>query len=324
MGEPQTSLSIPGIGPVAKALQQIAPALASALPSHMKAERMIRIALTALRKNPKLGQCDLKSFIGAVMQAAQLGLEPDGTLGEAYLIPYGRECQLQCGYKGLMKLARQSGQISTIVARAAHALDGFEFSFGLFEVLTHIPSRAAEPGALTHVYAIARMKDGGVQMDVMSVADVNKIRDGSQGYQNAQRYDKPTPWETHYDEMAKKTVLRRLCKMLPASVELARAVALDEAADAGVGQGMADVLAIEGIEVPNGDLPADAVAGPNGPEPALPEGKRMKLGGASAQRERKMTVETPPAEAPPGPTTAPAAPPGQSAGPLFDEPGSAG
>lgn len=300
MGEPQTtSLSIPGIGPVAKALAQIQPALAAALPTHMKAERMVRIALTALRKNPKLGQCDLKSFIGAVMQAAQLGLEPDGTLGEAYLIPYGQECQLVPGYKGLLKLARQSGQISTVVARVVHARDEFKFSFGLAEVLIHVPSDDPDPGALTRVYAIARMRDGGVQVDVMSAYEVNKIRDGSQGYQNAKRYNRPTPWETHVEEMWKKTALRRLCKLLPASTELARAVAMDEAADAGVGQGMADVLALEGIEVPGGDFPAEAGAPP-------PEGKRMKLGSGT----RKMTVETPSGDELKGgtPAAAPSAP----------------
>jgi recombination protein RecT len=301
-------LTIPGIGPVAKALMQIQPALAAALPTHMKAERMVRIALTALRKNPKLGQCDLKSFIGAVMQAAQLGLEPDGTLGEAYLIPYGQECQLVPGYKGLLKLARQSGHVSTIVARAVHSRDHFEFSFGLKEVLEHIPTRDREPGDLTHVYAIARLKDGGIHLDVMSVHEVNRIRDNSQGYQNAKRYNRPTPWTDHYDEMAKKTVLRRLCKLLPASTELARAVAMDEAADAGVGQGMADVLALEGIEVPGGDFPAE----PGAPPPE--EGKRMKLGGTRKQ----MNIETP-APPPAGPAAAPSAP---DLAP--DEPGSQG
>lgn len=279
------ALTVPGMGPVAAALKQIAPSLAAALPSHMKAERMIRIALTALRKNPKLGQCDLKSFIGCIMQAAQLGLEPDGLLGEAYLIPYGQEAQLVVGYKGLLKLARQSGLISTITARAVHAHDRFVFEFGVHERLEHTPTQAAEHGELTWVYAIARMRDTGVQVDVMSRADVEKIRDKSQGYQSAKKYKKDSPWDTHFDEMAKKTVLRRLCKLLPSSIELQRAVALDEMADAGVGQGMSDALAIEGIEIPELDE-------------APIEGRRMPL------KPRTMTIETPAPEQAPEPAPA--------------------
>lgn len=262
----------PGVVNVQRALREIQPALAAALPSHLKSERMIRIAMTAIRKNRALLNCDLRSFVGAILQAAQLGLEPDGVLGEAYLIPFGKECTLIPGYKGLLKLARQSGQISSITARAVHAKDEFVFEFGLQEDLKHVPSREEEPGPLTDVYAIARLKDGGVQVDVMTSADVNRIRDKSQGYQNARRFNKPTPWDEHYDEMAKKTVIRRLCKLLPASVELARAVAIDEAADAGVGQGMADALALEGIEITNGDYPIEGSAPP--PEE---QGKRMKL-----------------------------------------------
>lgn len=270
------ALTVPGLEPVANALKRIQGSLAAALPAHIKAERMIRIVLGSIRKTPRLAECELRSLLGAVMVSAQLGLEPDGTLGEAYLVPYGKECQLIPGYKGLMKLARQSGQVSSIAARAVHERDHFLFEFGLNEKLEHRPYAGGDsPGELTWVYAIARLRDGGVHLDVMSRADVEKIRDKSQGYQAAKKYNKQTPWDDHFDEMAKKTVVRRLCKMLPSSVELSRAVAMDEAADRGVGQGLTEALAMDGIDVP-------LIEGE-----AAPEGKRMALGG----RRKQMTIE---------------------------------
>jgi recombination protein RecT len=209
--------------------------IALALPRHLSADRMLRIAMTSIRRTPKLASCSQQSLLGAIMQAAQLGLEPDGVLGHAYLVPFKDEVQLIIGYKGLIDLARRSGQISTIFARVVHAADQFEFSYGLDETLQHIPTRDADPGELVTVYAVARLKDGGQQFEVMTKREIDQIRAQSRAADDG-------PWVTHYEEMAKKTVLRRLCKMLPASVELARAVALDERADLGLPQQLEDIV----------------------------------------------------------------------------------
>lgn len=200
--------------------------LAAALPKHLTADRMSRVALTELRKNPKLGQCETKSFLASLMVCAQLGLEPGNALGHAYLIPYGTEAQLIIGYRGMLDIARRSGQIVSISARTVHENDTFSYEFGLHEELKHVPA-SGERGNMTHVYAVARLKDGGIQFDVLSRLEVDKMKSQSKASRNG-------PWVTHYDEMAKKTAIRRLFKYLPISVEMQRAVNVDEGADAGI------------------------------------------------------------------------------------------
>lgn len=255
--------------PVELMLEKMKGQFALVLPKHLTADRMVRIALTVLRKTPKLLQCDPQSFVGAVMVASQLGLEPDGMLGHGYLIPYGKEVQFVPGYKGLLELARRSGSIISISARVVRAKDDFFYQFGLHEDLKHVPCDDDDPGQMTHVYAVAHLKDGGHQMEVMPISEVKAIRDGSKGYQTAKQYGKDSPWDTHPEEMAKKTVLRRLCKMLPASTELARAVVLDERADAGIEQGNVFEVDQETGEV----LPAPVV-----------EGRRMPLKGSRSHQ----------------------------------------
>jgi len=212
--------------------------MALALPKHVTAERLARIALTEVRKNPKLLTCDQVSFMGAIMQCCQLGLEPGGALGHAYLIPFENrakgitECQFVVGYRGMIDLARRSGQILSLSARVVHLGDQFRFSYGLNETIEHVPGPDAGP--MTHVYAVAKLKDGGQQFEVMTRADVEEVRNGSHGYKAAVKYGKKDhPWMTNFDEMARKTVTRRLFKWLPVSVELATAVSLDEQGDHG-------------------------------------------------------------------------------------------
>lgn len=208
--------------------------IALALPRHMTPERMIRVCNTAVQKTPALLDCEPRSLMGAIIQASQLGLEPDGTLGHAYLIPFNNrktgkvECQFIPGYKGLIELARRSSQISTIYAHVVCENDEWDFSFGLEPTLTHRPTDG-EPGDPIAVYAVARLRDGGVQFEWMWKRQVEAIRGQS-------RAGNSGPWVTHWEEMAKKTALRRLCKLLPTSPELSRAVALDEAAEASVPQ----------------------------------------------------------------------------------------
>lgn len=225
----------------------------AALPKHLTAERFARIVLTEARKVPKLMQCDHMSLMGAVMQAAQLGLEVGAALGHCYLIPFERrfkdgnqwrtvtDAQLIIGYRGMLDLARRSGQIESIEARAIYEKDKFDIALGLESDLKHFPAwHEKDRGAPMFFYAVAKFRDGGRQFDVMSVNEIDAIRDASQGYKaavaNAEKYGKDrvdSPWVTHYDEMAKKTVIRRLFKYLPVSIEIQRAVGLDELGDMG-------------------------------------------------------------------------------------------
>ena len=201
--------------------------MALALPKHMTAERLARIALTEVRKNPQLAKADQASFLGAIMQCAALGLEPGGALGHAYLIPYGREVQFIIGYRGMIDLARRSGQILSIEAHVVHEADSFSCRLGLDPDLQHEPAWDAEdPGELRFVYAVAKLKDGGTQFEVMSRAQIEAIRKRSKASGNG-------PWKTDFEAMAKKTVIRQLFKYLPVSIELAQAVGYDEQADLG-------------------------------------------------------------------------------------------
>jgi len=237
--------------------------LAAALPRHMTADRMIRIVTTEIRKNPTLAKCDTQSFVGAVVQCSQLGLEPGGALGHAYLLPFEKrkkdssgnwftertDIQLIIGYRGMIDLARRSGQIISLSARAVREGDEFSYEYGLEEILHHKPGDD-DASPITHVYSVAKLKDGGVQFEVMSARQVNQIasqsksvkknKDGSIDWGSTN-----SPWATHWEEMAKKTVIRRLFKYLPVSIEMQTAVVLDEKAEANIDQDNASVLSAE-------------------------------------------------------------------------------
>lgn len=216
--------------------------MALALPKHMNADRLARIALTEIRKVPALAQCNQESFLGAIMQCAQLGLEPGNALGHAYLLPFGNgkardglaNVQLIIGYRGMIDLARRSGQIISISAHTVHQNDKFSYELGLNPDIKHVPADG-DRGEVTHVYAVAKLKDGGVQFEVMSRFDVEKVRKSSKASSNG-------PWVTHWEEMAKKTVCRRLFKWLPVSIEMQQAVTMDERAEAGIDQDNASVI----------------------------------------------------------------------------------
>lgn len=209
-------------------VNQMAPAIKKALPSVMTPDRFTRIVLTALSSNPELQACTPESFCGAMMTAAQLGLEPNTPLGQAYLIPYRNnrkgvtECQFQLGYKGLIDLAYRSGQIKSIQAQTVYSNDEFDYELGLEPKLYHKPAISQDRGEPVFFYAVFHTKDGGYGFDVMSVEDIRKHRD---------RYSKARnngPWKTNFEEMAKKTVLKQALKYAPLKTDFVREVNTDE------------------------------------------------------------------------------------------------
>ena len=202
-------------------------AIASRLPKHITPDRIIKVALTAVNRTPALLTCTRESLMLAVVQAAELGLEPGGALGEGYLVPYGNQAQFIPGYRGLISLARRSGQIVSVEAHPVYEGDCFTCSFGLNPTLEHTPNwDATETGRLKLLYAVARLKDGGVQYEVLTRAQIEAVRSRSKA-------SKSGPWVTGYDEMARKTAIRRLFKYLPVSVEMARALELQAGAESG-------------------------------------------------------------------------------------------
>ncbi len=200
------------------------PEMSKALPAHFDAERMGRIIVTILRTNPALMKCDPASFFGSVMTACQLGLEL-GPLGLAYLIPYKGQVTLQLGYRGLLELVDRSGRVDTVYAYPVYGGDEFRYSLGSKPEIIHNPCGESDPDKLTHVYAIAWLKDCAFpRIEVMSRQQVEAIRDRSSSVASG----KSSPWNTDFVEMARKTVLKRVTKTLPMSTEIRSAIAKDE------------------------------------------------------------------------------------------------
>lgn len=258
--------------------------LAAVAAKHMNPERMMRLMANALRTTPKLGECGPMSLLGAMMQCASLGLEPNTVLGHAYLIPFdetkwnsntkerekiGTNVQLIIGYKGLIDLARRSGHITSISANIHYSDDDlWEYEEGTEATLRHRPGPME--GEKLHAYAIAKFKDGGHAYVVLPWAQVMKIRDSSQGWKSALatavRYKKPnkdlevkSPWFTHEDEMAKKTAIRALSKYLPLSTEFRDAVEVDggNAAFADFAMNPTEGLNVEGSDYIDGEYSGD-------------------------------------------------------------------
>ncbi len=232
-----------------KLLQTYKPQIEAALPKHMTVDRMARIALTEFSRTPKLQECDPISFLGAVIMSSQLGLEI-GLCGQAYLVPFGKKVQLIPGYQGLMDLARRSGQVTVIAAHEVKANDKFSYQYGLVPALYHTPAMK-DRGETIYVYAVAQLKNGASDFEVMATEDVEKIR------QRAPSSKFTSPWNTDWDEMAKKTVIRRLCKRLPVSIELQNVIALDEMHEAGKSQPNANIITGEPDSYSIVDLPEE-------------------------------------------------------------------
>lgn len=216
-----SSMSIPDM------VKAMMPEIKKALPSVITPERFTRIALSALNNTPQLQSCTPISFLAALMNAAQLGLEPNTPLGQAYLIPYKNkgtlECQFQLGYKGLIDLAYRNGQMQTIQAQAVYENDFYDYEYGLEPKLVHRPA-SSERGELVYFYGVWRTINGGFGFSVMSKEDMDVY---------AKTYSKAfdtsySPWKTSYEEMAKKTVIKQALKYAPIKTDFQRALSTDE------------------------------------------------------------------------------------------------
>ena len=221
-------------------VKALAPEIKKALPSVITPERFTRMITTALSTNPKLGLCTPKSFLGAMMQAAQLGLEPNTPLGQAYLIPFKNkgidEVQFQIGYKGLLDLAYRSGEVDVIQSHVVYSNDTFECEYGLNPNLKHIPADG-DRGEPIKVYACFKTKSGGYGFQVMSMDEIKAhAKKFSQSY-NASY----SPWTTNFEEMAKKTVLKKVLKYAPLKSDFVRGVMQDETIKTEISEDMYEV-----------------------------------------------------------------------------------
>lgn len=237
----QASKAVAKGGPqnIKQLIMQMKPQIEKALPTVLTGERFTRMVLTAMSTNPQLAECTPNSFLGAMMQSAQLGLEPNTPLAQAFLIPYRNhgqlECQFQLGYKGLIDLAYRSGEIISISAHEVYENDEFEYELGLEEKLRHKPA-LKDRGDVILYYAVFRTKSGGSGFAVMSVEDIRK---------HMNQYSKAakggfSPWSTNFDAMAKKTVIKQVLKYAPIKTEFTRAVAADGTIKTSVTENMVD------------------------------------------------------------------------------------
>lgn len=266
--------------------------IALAVPKHLTPDRLVRVALTAFHRTPQLQKCAPLSILGCVIQAAELGLELSGPLGQAYMVPRynkkinGHEACFQVGYRGLIDLAMRSGRVDSMPLRIVYTNDLFEYAYGTRQYIRHVPSDDGPPAiqdvSLTYpdnvraVYCVLNLKGTKhPDFEVMTTMQVEAHRqrfapDSYKGF---------SPWLTNWDAMAMKTPCRKLAKRAPVSVEFQQAAILDEYAEAGVSQALSmDIAGPGAIEAGEGT-------------PRLPNRAAEVLGKAG-----RKSVDVPPAE----------------------------
>ena len=216
------------------ALMERRDALMAILPATMDYERFRRVATMTVAKNPNLLECEAGSLVLGIMEAAELGLEPTGTLGRAYLVPYNenvgtkqnpkwiKRAQLQIGYLGLAELARRSGVVRAAEARLVYTGDDFDVVMGTAKAVVHHPHYlTSAPSDILFAYALVWFQDGTWDYDVMPKVEIDLIRARSKAANNG-------PWVSDYGQMAKKTVLRRLLIRQPLTIETIEAISRDD------------------------------------------------------------------------------------------------
>lgn len=276
---------------VSKLLNSYQEQIAKALPKFMSPKVFIQAVMTFMMKKPELMECTPHSLISCVLTSCHLGLIFDDFLGEAYLISFNntkkrvKEAQFIPGYRGLVTLARRSGQVKSVKAVLVYKQDFFEWEEGLEDKLVHRPQDEKKDEDMVYGYAIIKYINGGYEFNVMTRAEILAIRDESKNYKFAEKKEK-TVWATYFPAMCKKTVLRQLMKLAPLSPEIARAVSLDEAADMGMQNLAADMV---------GDIPEfteDVEAEIITEQETIREEKKEEVSNAASSRGKAATSAT--------------------------------
>lgn len=205
-----TTTQVTVVDQIRTGLTAMTPQFAAALPKHVAPEKFVRVVMTAVQMNPDLVNADRRTLYAAASRAAQQGLLPDGR--EGAIVTFGGKAQWMSMVAGLMKLVRNSGEISTWSVQAVYANDHFDYELGDNERIVHRPAMK-DRGDFVGAYSIVTMKDGEKSREFMGVDEINAIRQRS-------RSGSSGPWKTDYAEMAKKTVIRRHSKRLPMSTDL--------------------------------------------------------------------------------------------------------
>jgi len=213
------STELAKVDPLGTLINQMEDQAKLALPQKlgMSWERLARVFRTVVGKSEKLMQCTGRSLQACLIQSAELGLEPSSFLGHFYLVPFKNKGTLEAtgivGYRGMIDIARRSGEVKSIYSRLVYEKDDFEYSLGMVENIVHIPSKLPIPkrGNITHAYFVAHFMNGGHHLEVMDRSEIDAIRARSKSKDYG-------PWVTDFGEMARKTVVRRAFKYLPTSI----------------------------------------------------------------------------------------------------------
>lgn len=260
------------------------------MPSGMKVtpERIQKIVVAAIANDAKLAECTPASIWTAVQKSIQLGLEPCSPLGHAYLVPFKNkgvaEATLIVGYKGLIALARRSGEIESVSVRVVREGDRFRVAYGHEEIIEHVPDLTAS-GKATHYYAIIRYRGGGTSFEVLTKAQVDAVRARSRAGDSEK-----SPWSTDYDAMALKTAVKRAMRTAPLTVDLADAIETDDATE---------IVDVTPHKQPSQKVPADSALPPaalavtfDGTDDAAAE--LAAVGGPVEETPAPVAVETKP------------------------------
>jgi len=219
------------------------------VPRHQDARRLAMIVHQSVQRTPALLDCSFDSLVGSILECFRLGLEPGGIGGEAYLIPLKdrgvMKANLWMGYKGLCRLAYNSGQVGYISAEAVYEGDEFSYELGTSPHVTHKPCGVSDPAKITHFYAILHLRDSHPVFKVMTDDEVLKVKNRSRAGGNG-------PWVTDYAAMGCKTVIKRVLRTAPLSQELQQAIGFDDLAEVGKDQGVEQVWDVP-VEVVDGD-----------------------------------------------------------------------
>lgn len=212
----------------------------AAIPAVMEknAERFVRALMTECQKTPALLDCSPKSLFGGVIQVAALGLELGGPAGQAYLLPFKGEATLCIGYRGFITLAFRAG-VHNFTPRTVREGDIFDIHYGTRNELIHAPKFPID-GEVTGYYAVVKTPSGGTDFEYLTKAQAEEHKNRYALSKNG------GPWKTAFDEMAKKSCIRKLAKRVPLSVEWVQAATLDEMADEGVPQMLAAAVVLDG------------------------------------------------------------------------------
>lgn len=209
----------------------------NSLPKHITEGVLMNAVLNSVRKNPKLLECTASSMLSAIMCCAETGLVPDSPAQECHLIPFNKQVTWMPGYRGLIKLARQSGDIADVESAIVCEGDKFSYRLGLKPNLIHVPKLGDDRGELMYVYAILRFKDTKIRdrFEVMDKKMIDKIRAGAPGKNS-------DAWVKHPEEQSRKTVVKRLLKTAPFSPQLFSAIDRDNQIDTGEIQELHDTV----------------------------------------------------------------------------------